>query len=54
MDTFAEDLALENCHTNSKNISIILVICSCVTYNLGKKVINMCLVFTHKRIYGHG
>jgi hypothetical protein len=37
MDTFAEDLALENCHTDSKNISIILVICSCVMVQFRKE-----------------
>jgi hypothetical protein len=37
MDTFAEDLALENCCTDSKNISIILVICSCVMVQLRKE-----------------
>jgi hypothetical protein len=36
MDTFQEDLALENCGTDSKNIRIILVICSCVMVQLRK------------------
>jgi hypothetical protein len=37
MDTFWEDLALENCGTDSRNISIILVICSCAMVQLGKE-----------------
>jgi len=37
MDTFWEDLALENFCTDSKNISIIWVISSCVMVQLGKE-----------------
>jgi hypothetical protein len=37
MDTFWEDLAMEFFCTDSKNISVILVICSCVMVQLGKE-----------------
>jgi len=37
MDTFWEDLTLEIFCTDSKNIRLILVICSCEMVQLGKE-----------------